>query len=169
LIDRPLKVAIPPLAVSVLLPVKVPEPGLVPIARVTSVKLSVVTRFPFASSIRTVTAGEMDAPATVLEGCCKNVSFEAKPAVPVAVKVNGEPVRVPLVAVKVFDPAVVPNVQLSTVAIPLALVVTEPTPDTDPPPEATANVTLTPLTGLLLASFTITLGNIATAVPTVAV
>ena len=91
----------------------------------------------------------------------------AVPAVPVAVKVTGEPVRDPLVAVKVFEPTVVPNVQLPTVAIPLTLVVAD-VPVAEPPPVATAKVTLTPLTGLLLASSTITLGEVDTAVPAVA-
>ena len=83
-----------------------------------------------------------------------------------AVNVKGEPVRPVLVAVNVLDPAVEPKVQLPTVAIPLPLVVAE-SPVPDPPPVATANVTLTPETGLLLASFTITLGAVETAVPTV--
>ena len=86
-----------------------------------------------------------------------------------AVKVTGDPVSDPLVAVNVFVPAVVPNVQLVTVAIPLALVVTAVVGLTVPPPLATAKVTLTPLTGLLLASVTITLGAVATALPAVAV
>jgi len=47
----------------------------------------------------------------------------ATPAVPVAVNVTGLPARVPEVAVKVFAPAVLPRVQLPTVAIPLAFVV----------------------------------------------
>ena len=86
----------------------------------------------------------------------------AVPAVPVALKVTG--VRDPVVAVNVFDPAVVPKVQLPTVAIPLPLVVAlKPVPE--PPPVATAKVTLTPLTGMSLASFTITLGAIDTGVP----
>ena len=87
-------------------------------------------------------------------------------AVPVAVKVTGEPVNVPFVAVSVFDPAVVPSVQLPTVAIPFALVVAV-SPVTEPPPEATANVTFTPLTATV-PFITITLGNMVTAVPTVA-
>ena len=91
----------------------------------------------------------------------------AGPTVPVAVKVTGEPVRDPLVAVKVFEPTVVPKVQLPTVAIPLTLVIAD-APVTEPPPVATAKVTLTPLTGLLFTSFTITLGGVATAVPAVA-
>ena len=91
----------------------------------------------------------------------------AAPAVPVAVKVIGEPVNEPLVAVIVFDPAVVPRVQLPTVAIPLAFVVAfNIVPE--PPPVATAKVTDTPDTGLFDASLTITLGAVLTAVPTVA-
>ena len=91
----------------------------------------------------------------------------ATPAVPVAVNVIGDPVSVPLVAVSVFNPAVVPNVQVPIVAIPFASVVVDG-PVTEPPPVATANVTDTPLTGLLFASLTITLGKIATADPTIA-
>src|SRR2546422_3533434 len=46
----------------------------------------------------------------------------APPAVPVAVNVTGLPVRPVAVAVSVLVPAVVPSVQLPTVAKPLALV-----------------------------------------------
>jgi hypothetical protein len=70
------------------------------------------------------------------------------PAVAVAVKVTGEPVSPVEVAVKVFDPALVPKVQEPTVAIPEALVVVV-APVIEPPPLATAKVTLTPETGLL--------------------
>lgn len=85
--------------------------------------------------------------------------------VPVAVKVTGEPTRDPLVAVIVFDPAVVPRVQLPTVATPFEPVVADK-PVAEPPPENTTKVTPSPLFGLLYASFTITLGNVVTAVPT---
>ena len=44
-------------------------------------------------------------------------------AVPVAVKITGDPVSDPLVAVKVFVPAVEPRVQLVTAAIPFEFVV----------------------------------------------
>jgi len=71
----------------------------------------------------------------------------AVPAVPVALKVRGEPVRLPLVAVRVLEPAVVPRVQLPTVAMPEALVVAEP-PVSEPPPEPIAKVTPTPATTL---------------------
>ena len=81
-----------------------------------------------------------------------------------AVKVTGEPPRLPLVAVSELAPAVAPSVQLPTVAMPPALVVAGE-PVTEPPPEATVKVTFTPLTGLLLVSVTITLGGVLTAVP----
>ena len=86
---------------------------------------------------------------------------------PVAVNVTGEPERVPLVAVIVLDPTVVPRVQLPTAAMPPAFVVADALV-TEPPPEATANVTLMPETGLLFASCTITLGAVAMAEPAVA-
>jgi hypothetical protein len=87
---------------------------------------------------------------------------------PVAVNVTGLPVRDPEVAVSVLVPAVVPSVQLVTAAIPLLFVVTAVVGTTVPPPDATANVTLVPATGLLKASRTRTAGGVATAVPTVA-
>jgi hypothetical protein len=51
--------------------------------------------------------------------------------------------------------------------MPEAFVVAEAL-ETEPPPELTVKVTVTPDTGLLLASRTSTLGAVATAVPTVA-
>ena len=86
---------------------------------------------------------------------------------PDAVNVTGEPASDPLVAVIVLEPADAPSVQLPTVAMPLSFVVADALV-TEPPPEATANVTLTPETGLLYSSFTITLGDVDTAVPAVA-
>jgi hypothetical protein len=73
----------------------------------------------------------------------------AAPVVPVAVKVTGLPGRPLDVAVRVLVPAVVPNVQDVTAAMPLPLVVTGVVGLTVPPPDATANVTATPATGLL--------------------
>src|SRR5438876_11605169 len=93
----------------------------------------------------------------------------AAPAVPVAVKVTGLPVSPLAVAVSEFGPAVGPSVHDVTAAIPFAFVVTGVVGLTVPPPDATANVTLTPPTGLPFASRTITEGSIATAVPAVAV
>ena len=86
----------------------------------------------------------------------------AVPAVPIAVKVTGLPEKPAEVAVKVFIPEVVPRVQLPMVATPPASVVAA-RPVAEPPPVATAKVTLTPLTGLLLRSFTITLGGVTDA------
>src|SRR5205085_2398979 len=83
----------------------------------------------------------------------------AGPAVPVAVNVTGLPVRPAALAVRVLAPAVVPRVQVPTVAMPLEFVVCS-APVTLPPPDAGANVTLTPCTGLLLASRTITEGGV---------
>jgi hypothetical protein len=92
----------------------------------------------------------------------------AAPAVPVAVKVMGEPLNDPLVAVSVLAPAVVPRVQAGLVAMPALSVVTALLEAIEPPPVATANVTDTPLTALPCASVTLTDGAVATAVATVA-
>ena len=91
----------------------------------------------------------------------------AAPAVPAAVNVTGEPMRLSFVTVNVFDPTDVPSIQLPTVAIPLAFVVTD-APVTEPPPVATTNVMFTPIAGLLNSSTTITLGAVPTAEPAVA-
>src|SRR5581483_7273086 len=77
------------------------------------------------------------------------------------------PVRLPEVAVRVFWPAPVPSVHEPTVAMPFAPVVAL-VPVAEPPPEATANVTATPATGLPYASVTSTDGFVATLVFTVA-
>src|SRR5690606_2632884 len=94
--------------------------------------------------------------------------WDAAAGVPVALKVTGLPPRLPEVAVRVFAPAVLPRVQLPTVAMPLAPV-TWLSPVADPPPLATAKVTATPLTGFPDASLTSTLGAVGRAVATVAV
>jgi len=90
------------------------------------------------------------------------------PAVPVALKVTGLPLKPVEVAVTVFGPAVGLSVQLPTVATPLAFVVWLP-PVSVPFPGATANVTATPATGFPFASFTSTDGGELTAVPAGAV
>src|SRR5574341_1387885 len=89
----------------------------------------------------------------------------AAPAVAVAVKVTGLPASPLDVAVRVFAPATVPSVQLVTWATPPAFVVIGVVGSTAPPPEATANVTDTPATGLPNWSRAITDGGVATAVP----
>jgi len=97
----------------------------------------------------------------------ESASVVAAPAVPVAVKLTGEPARPALVAESRLLPAAVPRVQLPTVAMPLALVVA-PSPVALPPPKVTAKVTPTPLTALPLTSVTFTLGATATLLPAVA-
>src|SRR5206468_2262366 len=92
----------------------------------------------------------------------------AAPAVPdrkSVAEVPGNPVAG---GVSVFGPAVVPSVQDVTAAMPLLPVVTGAVGLPVPPPDATANVTATPATGLLFASRTITEGSTATAEPAVA-
>jgi hypothetical protein len=85
----------------------------------------------------------------------------------VALKVTGDPDNPVEVAVTVLVPAVVPNVRVEEAfpSEPVVVLVTE----RDPPPEVTANATLTSLTGLLLASFTITTKGLGSVVPAVAV
>ena len=83
-------------------------------------------------------------------------------------KLTGEPVNVPLVAVSVFAPAVVLSVQAGLLAIPALSVVTVVPEVSEPEPVPVAKVTDTPLTALPCASLTFTDGAIATAVPTVA-
>jgi hypothetical protein len=90
------------------------------------------------------------------------------PVMPVAVNVTGLPVRPVAVALRVLVPATVPRVHVVTAATPLLPVTTAVVGTTVPPPEASANVTLVPDTGLLNASRTMTDGGVATAVPTVA-
>jgi len=111
---------------------------------------------------------ELPAPATIGDvAVTVDKPADTAPAVPVAVNVTGLPlIPAPAaVAVRVFGPAVVDSVQLSTVAIPPASVLWV-APVTPPFPGATANVTATPATGLPLASRTITDGGEATALPT---
>jgi hypothetical protein len=79
-IDKSLNVAMPPAADRVRVPASVPLPAFVPNATVTFA-LDVCTRFPLRSSMRTVTAGESADPTVVLDGCCSNVNWVAKPAI----------------------------------------------------------------------------------------
>src|SRR5437660_7232751 len=106
-----------------------------------NVTATCATGFPFASF--TITEGgeptAVPAVADWLVGLFAAI-VAAAPAVPVAVNVTGLPESDPDVAVSVFRPAVVLNVQLPTVATPLAFVVRLP-PLIVPFPGATANVT----------------------------
>ena len=163
----PLNVATPAEAVPVTVPPNVP-PVPVLIAIVTTVLLSVATVLPFASRIATTGCVAKAAPLAPPTGCVVIANCVAAPAVPVAVKVMGEPLRLPLVALSVLAPAVVPKVQAGLVAIPALSVVTAVVEANEPPPVATAKVTDTPLTALPCASVTLTDGAVVTAVATVA-
>src|ERR1019366_3435698 len=162
-------VQLPTVAMPLALVVCAPPARLPPPVATANVTLTPLTGLLFASLTSTLggvaTAVPLVAvwPLPALIAICV-----AAPAAPVAVKVRGDPVTPIAVAVRVSAPATAPIVQLPTVAIPDALVVAL-SPVADPPPVATANVTATPPSGLLLASLTITLGGVATAVPTVAV
>ena len=98
MIDRSLKVAMPAAAATVVVPLKAPPPGLVPIPMVTLALL--VVRFPNASTICTVTAGLIATPAVALLGCCRNASALA-PAAMMLNPVEVAPVRPVLLAVSV--------------------------------------------------------------------
>ena len=80
MIERALKVATPLTALTVLVPLRVPPPGFVPMATVIEAVLPVTT-LPFASSTSKVTAGLIETPATVFVGCWPNTSCVAVPAV----------------------------------------------------------------------------------------
>src|SRR6266550_4704146 len=157
-------VAVPAVAVSVLAPADVPSVQdvivAIPLASVmTAVGLTVP--LPDATAKRTGTpavglsnwsrtstaGGVATAVPTVPEcvGPAWIVSCVATPAVAVAVNVTG--LTVPVEALSVLAPAVVPRVQDVAVAIPLASVVGFP-PAMLPPPTPTVNVAATPATGL---------------------
>src|SRR5947208_1051480 len=132
------------------------------------VTVTPATALPFAS-LTSTTWGAWSRVATgpVRSSPALLTSLPAAPAVPGAVTVSGLPVSVPDVTVRVFGPAVGPKVHEVTSAIPLAFVVTGVVGVTEPPPDATANVTVTPATGLPFASCAITDGFTSTAVPAV--
>ncbi len=66
-IERLENVATPFTAATVFVPLKVPDAGFVPIARVTDAEEE-ETRLPFESRTSTLTAGVIDAPEAVFEG-----------------------------------------------------------------------------------------------------
>jgi hypothetical protein len=118
------------------------------IATVTRVLPSVVTRFPYRSPITTTGCTIKVVPLAPPTGCVAITNCVATPAVPVAVKVTGEPLNPAAVAVSVFAPAVVPKVQAGLVAMPALSVITALEDANDPAPLPTAKVTATPLTAL---------------------
>ena len=109
MIERLLKVARPATAATVVVPESVPPAGLVPIAIVTLAVL--VVRLLNWSSMRTVTAGLIETPATVLVGCCRKRRWSAAAGVMLTVGDVAIAVRVPplcfVCVVKVLTPVVV--------------------------------------------------------------
>src|SRR2546422_8791979 len=73
------KVATPFTAAAVVVPARVPLPGLVPIATVMLV-VAVVTVLPWASWTVACTPGVIAAPAAAVLGCTVKTSFAAAPA-----------------------------------------------------------------------------------------
>jgi hypothetical protein len=109
-----------PLALVVwLAPVIVPFPG-----ATANVTATCATGFPFAS-LTITEGGVLTAVPAVADWLVALFAaiVAAAPAVPVAVKVTGLPLKPVEVAVSVFAPAVALSVQLPTVAMPLPLVV----------------------------------------------
>jgi hypothetical protein len=155
-------VAIPLSFVVAFGPVTLPPPAVT-----ANVTLAPDTTFELASVTLTdggvATAVDLDAvwllPALI-------VMSAAGPVVPVAVNVTG--LSDPDEAVRLFGPAAGPSFQLPTVAMPLALDVAVP-PVTDPPPVATAKVTVAPEMALPFASVILTDGAVATFDPATAV
>jgi len=81
LMERLWKVAMPEATVTAEAPLRVPPAGLVPMAMLTWVALSVVSMLPLASSTATRTAGVMVLPAVVLVGPWTKASLVGGPAV----------------------------------------------------------------------------------------
>src|SRR6266498_1935159 len=127
------------------------------------------TGLPFASVTRTSCGVPSVMPACPVRLSPERLVIDAAaPTVALAVNITGLPASPGAVAVRVFAPAVGPRVHDPTAAMPSAPVTSGVVGSTDPSPDATAKVTDTPATGFPLASFTITAGGIATAVPAAA-
>jgi hypothetical protein len=161
------RVQLPTVATPLELLVCDPPVTLPPPAVTANVTAAPATGFWFASLM--MTEGGI-ATATPAEAVCASpavlVIEAAAPAAEVAVNVTG--VRLPVDAMSVFVPMLVPRVQPPTVAIPEELVVAA-APVTEPPPVPTLNATGTPLIGLPFWSLTKTEGWVATAAPAVPV
>src|SRR5579859_3598615 len=101
--ERFVKAAIPEETVWVSVPARVPPPGLLAIATVTVVELSLETRLLLVSSTDTRSAGAIDEPDAVLVGSVVNTSCVAGPAVTLKLllvaAVYGWPPPAPVVSV----------------------------------------------------------------------
>jgi hypothetical protein len=74
-------------AVTVVVPLKETLPGFAPNAKVTAV-VALVTVFPLASSILTVIAGEIAAPAVAFDGSTAKASLVAVPEIPLPLRLT---------------------------------------------------------------------------------
>src|SRR5207302_1837517 len=148
--------------------VRAAPPGPAAITAVTVVPLS-LAELPFASWSWTTGCWANATPfCALLDGAVVSASFVAAPAVPVAVKVTGLPVRAPDVTVRVFRPAVALSVQLPTVAMPPAPVLRAGVGVAARLPPAGVTRAPPPAPAPPFASFAITDGGDLTAVPAVA-
>src|SRR5439155_72832 len=174
-----LPVSVPQVAVSVFVPAVVPSvhevTAAIPFAPVVTGVVGVTVPPPDATANVTATpaTGFPFASCTITDG----PTATAVPAVAdwlfppfgrAVLSTPVTPVAVPSFPTRRSSHLVVPSVHEVTAAIPSAPVVTGVVGVTDPPPDATANVTATPATGFPFASCTITDGPTATAVPAVA-
>ena len=122
-IDRPLKVATPPDAVTVAVPTSDPDDGVKATDRVASAP--VVTRFPYWSWICTTGCDANATPATVdADGCAVNTNCDAAACVRVTEDVvltwaSGRPA---VVKVRVYVPVTVPIARSVKVITPLEAV-----------------------------------------------
>src|SRR5712671_5810935 len=108
---RFVKFATPPTAATDVVPESTPVPGFVVIA-IATVPVKLVTRLFDASCACTLGLAVTGTPAVLAPGGVTKTSFVAAPAAELALKVSGELVSVPLVAVTVFDPATAPIVSV---------------------------------------------------------
>jgi len=150
-----------PAAVELMVPVISPFAPVVPTGCVSAFPVAGVAESPTlapltglsnASLTVTVMVAALEPGLAVMDGGAADTSDRpalGAAALPVAVKMTGLPFNPGAVALTVLGPATVPSVHEVTVATPLALVVTAAVGFTVPPPDATANVTETPATGLL--------------------
>src|SRR5438270_561435 len=113
----PENVAMPFAAFWVAVPLRVPLPGFVPMAIVTDAVL-VVTTLPPASCTCTVTAGVIEEPAAVFDGCVPKASFVAVPTV-ILNELLVAPVNPVLLAASVYPLPALSIERLLKVAVPL--------------------------------------------------
>src|SRR6266550_7568552 len=153
----PERVATPATAVTLVVPARVPLPGLVPIATVT-LPANPVAVLPCASRAVSCTAGAIVAPAVVVLGWTVKTSCVAAPAVTLKA-VLVAPVRPVAAPVRVYPVPVLLMLSPENVATPLAAA-TVAVPESVPPPAlvpiATVMLPVNPVAVLPWASRAVT-------------